>query len=76
MSSAGGSESRTNANWANAPLALAGRSLTLTLPIALPDDGPEPAFYGTLGSDVLRRFDSYTLDFNAMRLELGEPVAG
>ena len=30
--------------------------------------------YGALGSDALRAFESYTLDFNAMTLELGEPV--
>ena len=37
--------------------------------------GRARASLGTLGADVLRRFDSYTIDFQAMRLELGEPVA-
>jgi hypothetical protein len=35
---------------------------------------PTPRGYGALGSDALRAFESYTLDFNAMRLELGPPI--
>ena len=73
--SAGGSRQDRVASWANAPISVAGRSLRLpTLPVALRGEGPPPRFYGTLGSNALRAFESYTLDFAAMRLELGEPV--
>ena len=74
--SAGGTASGRVATWRNAPLALAGRSLRLpALSIALPaPGGPAPRRYGQLGSEALRAFESYTLDFNAMRLDLGPPV--
>jgi predicted aspartyl protease len=77
MASAGGARMTTVATWADAPLALAGRALRLPrLEIALPAaGGPAPRFMGVLGSDVLRAFESYTLDLRAMRLELGAPVA-
>ncbi|MEA3011508.1 MAG: hypothetical protein QOD42_53 [Sphingomonadales bacterium] len=77
MASAGGARLANVATWPNAPLALAGRTLVLpSLEIGLPSaDGPAPRFVGVLGSDVLRAFESYTLDFHAMRLELGAPVA-
>jgi hypothetical protein len=76
MASAGGARLASVATWPDAPLALAGRALVLpSLEIGLPaTDGPAPRFMGVLGSDVLGRFDSYTLDFHAMRLELGAPV--
>ena len=75
FSSAGGTRVRRFAIWPEAPLAVAGRSLTLPqLNIELPGSGPEPDDHGTLGSDLLRRFESYTLDFRAMRLSLGAPV--
>ena len=74
--SAGGMVSARVATWRNAPLALGGRALLLpALTITLPADGsPPPRDYGTLGSEALRAFESYTLDFRAMRLELGPPV--
>ncbi|HYD13746.1 MAG TPA: pepsin/retropepsin-like aspartic protease family protein [Allosphingosinicella sp.] len=73
--SAGGTRVQRFAIWPDAPVALDGRSLTLPqLNIELPGSGPEPDDNGTLGSDVLRRFESYTLDFRAMRLRLGAPV--
>jgi hypothetical protein len=76
MASAGGARLASVATWPNAPLALAGRTLVLpVLEIGLPSaDGPAPRFVGVLGSDVLRAFESYTLDLRAMRLELGAPV--
>lgn len=77
FASAGGTAVRRFATWPNAPVVVAGRSFTLpALQIGLPGDGPEARFNGVLGSDVLRRFESYTLDFRAMRLSLGAPVAG
>ena len=74
--SAGGAHAVSVAIWADAPIALAGRTLRLpSLPVQLPAEGArEPRGYGTLGASVLRAFDSYTLDFRAMRFELGEPV--
>lgn len=74
--SAGGARSARVAVWTDVPAALAGRSFRIArLQIALPAaGGPPPRFYGVLGADVLRRFASYTIDFTAMRLELGEPV--
>ncbi|MGZ8359450.1 MAG: retropepsin-like aspartic protease family protein [Allosphingosinicella sp.] len=76
LASAGGARRARIARWRQAPLTLAGRSLVLPeLPLGLPGDGPEPRFYGTLGSNALRAFTSYTIDFEAMRLELGPPVA-
>lgn len=76
MASAGGARLASVATWPDAPLALAGRTLVLpSLEIGLPStEGPAPRFLGVLGSDVLRRFESYTLDFHAMRLDLGAPV--
>ena len=74
--SAGGMASNRIVTWRNAPLVLAGRALMLpALQIGLPAAGaPIPRDYGSLGSETLRRFESYTLDFTAMRLELGPPV--
>jgi hypothetical protein len=73
--SAGGARTQASVTWRDAPLALAGRRLLLpALAIALPAAGPASRRYGTLGSDALRAFASYTIDFGAMRLELGEPV--
>ena len=75
FASAGGTRQMRFATWPNAPLAVAGRSFTQpALQISLPGDGPAPRFNGVLGSDVLRRFESYTLDFARMRLNLGAPV--
>lgn len=74
--SAGGTASRRVATWPDAPLSVAGRSLRLPrLSIALPGEGPPRRDYGTVGEDVLRAFQHYTIDFRTMRLELGEPVA-
>jgi predicted aspartyl protease len=76
VASAGGQRQLAIAMWENAPLSVAGRDLTLPrLPVSLPAEGPAPTVYGTIGSDTLERFESYTLDFGAMRLELGEAVA-
>jgi hypothetical protein len=75
-SSAGGTRVRRFAIWPDAPLILDGRSLTLPqLNIELPGSGPAPDDSGTLGADILRQFESYTLDFGRMRLSLGAPVA-
>ncbi len=74
-SSAGGTRVRRFAIWPDAPVALDGKTLTLPqLNIELPGTGPEADDNGTLGSDILRRFESYTLDFRTMRLSLGAPV--
>jgi predicted aspartyl protease len=74
MSSAGGTRQSRTALWPEAPLALAGRGFAMPLQVMLPGDGPPPRFNGVLGADVLRRFESYTIDFARMRLSLGAPV--
>jgi clan AA aspartic protease (TIGR02281 family) len=74
--SAGGTRSAQAATWRQAPLALAGRSLRLPeVAVALPEEGTPPSNFGTLGSNVLREFESYTIDFAAMRIDLGAPTA-
>ena len=74
--SAGGMRSAPVVTWRDASIGLAGRTQVLSaLPVSLPAEGPEPRFYGTLGSNALRAFQSFTIDFGAMRLELGEAVA-
>jgi predicted aspartyl protease len=74
---AGGAQVQAVARWTEVPVAVGGRALVLPeISIALPAAAsPAPQSNGTLGQDVLRRFDSYTLDFVAMRLSLGAPVA-
>jgi hypothetical protein len=74
---AGGARVQPVATWTDAPVSVGGRTLVLpAISIALPEAGAAPArLNGTLGQDVLRRFESYTLDFAAMRLSLGAPVA-
>lgn len=75
QASAGGSRAQQVATWRDVPAVVGGRTLVLPeVPIALPGQGPKPRSYGQLGSSLLRRFDSYTLDFAAMRLELGVPL--
>jgi hypothetical protein len=74
--SAGGMRLASVATWRDAPIRFGGRALVLpSLPVSLPAEGPKPRFYGTLGSNALRAFESYTIDFTTMRLELGEAVA-
>lgn len=74
---AGGAQVQQVARWTEVPVALGARTLVLPeISIVLPVAGsPPPQTNGTLGQDVLRRFDSYTLDFLAMRLSLGAPLA-
>lgn len=75
LASAGGATQRQVATWANAPVGLAGRTLVLPqVPVSLPVAGERPRVYGTLGSNALRGFESYTIDFATMRLDLGAPV--
>ena len=76
---AGGVRAQAVARWTDVPVAIGGRELVLPeISIALPPvaGSPPPQSNGTFGQDVLRRFESYTLDFRAMRLSLGAPVAG
>lgn len=72
---AGGARVQRIATWANAPLELGGRRVVLpSLQIVLPSERHERDSYGTIGASVLRAFASYTLDFTAMRFDLGEPA--
>lgn len=74
--SAGGARTQETATWSNVPLALgSSRLIHHALAVALPGEGAMPQNYGTLGSDVLSRFNSYTVDFAKMQLEVGRPVA-
>jgi len=74
---AGGMQAQRIATWANARLELGGRRVVLpSLQVVLPSERRERDSYGTIGASVLRAFTSYTLDFNAMRFEPGEPAGG
>jgi predicted aspartyl protease len=74
---AGGARVQPVANWTDAPVSVGGQQLVLpVISITLPAEGTAtPQLNGVLGQDVLRRFESYTLDFARMRLSLGAPVA-
>ncbi|WP_129790925.1 aspartyl protease family protein [Sphingosinicella sp. CPCC 101087] len=73
--SAGGTRHAQAATWRQVPLALAGQSLRLPeVTVTLPEGATQPSNFGTLGSNVLRAFESYTIDFEAMRLDLGAPA--
>lgn len=76
VASAGGAIKTTEAVWENVPVTLAdGRTVLPGLPIETSSARVAASkFYGTLGKDVLEAFDSYTIDFNAMRLEVGAPL--
>ena len=64
----------TSAIWPGPTFTIAGREIVLdSLEVMLPSQVKAPETYGTLGSDLLARFDSYTLDLRAMRLALGTP---
>lgn len=77
LASAGGARQTRVATWTDVPVMLAERSLVLPqVSVSLPGAGPAARHYGVLGSNLLRAFESYTLDFAAMRLELGAPVRG
>ena len=72
---AGGTQRRRIATWRDVPVELAGRRLRMpAVPITLSGERRDRDSYGTIGSNLLRAFQSYTLDFNAMRFELGAPV--
>jgi len=72
LAGAGGTTERAIANWPRVTVAVGGRSTVLAeLPVALSDsDDVRMRTQGVLGGDVLNAFDSWTLDFDRMRLEL------
>lgn len=73
--SAGGARSQHSAIWADQILTLGGRSATIpAIRITLDSDDLSRDHAGVLSSSALRRFESHTIDFRAMRLEPGEPV--
>ena len=74
--SAGGAQTRHVATWTDAPVSIGGRTLRLPrLNITLPAEGAPPARnYGTVGASILRAFESYTIDFERMRFDVGPPV--
>lgn len=73
--SAGGARSQRSATWTNQPLTIGGRTATVpTINVALVVDDLSREHAGVLSSSALRLFASHTIDFRAMRLELGEPL--
>lgn len=72
---AGGSATGRAARWLEVPVEIAGRRFTApSVLIGLPDSEARSSPYvGVLGADVLALFESYAIDFRAMRLELGPP---
>ncbi|HEY0332655.1 MAG TPA: aspartyl protease family protein [Stenotrophomonas sp.] len=77
VAGAGGQTERQVAQWQQVEMTVGDRQLRLPeLPVALQDsEDVQVRSQGVLGGDVLNAFDSWTLDFRSMRLELGEPVA-
>jgi predicted aspartyl protease len=76
MAGAGGATVRRVARIANAELELAGSRARLPELTIVTRDGEEVQAqnFGLMGGDVLEQFDSWTLDFEGMRFELGAPV--
>lgn len=73
--SAGGTRTQRSAVWADQEMRIGGRAATVpSISIALPSDALSSEHAGVLGSSALRLFASHTFDFQAMRLEIGEPV--
>lgn len=72
--SAGGSTQQKTAVWKQVDVRLSGQTLTLPkLAVAVEDSADvKTKSLGVLGQDVLRAFDSYTIDFSNMRFELSE----
>ena len=74
---AGGVSQAETAIWSQVEMAVDGRQAVL--PSVTVDVRPAPgapvASDGLLGQDLLRSFDRYTVDFDAGRLELGQPAA-
>lgn len=71
---AGGQQILRAARWTNQMFTAAGRSVLLqAISIELPAAGARSRHMGVIGADTLRRFESHTIDFSAMRLELGAP---
>ena len=77
LAGAGGATERAIANWPQVRVEVGGRGTVLaSLPVALGDsDDVRMRTQGVLGGDVLNAFESWTLDFDRMRLELGAPLS-
>ncbi len=76
LAGAGGATEREIATWPQARIDVAGRTVVLpALAMAVGESADAPARGdGVLGSDVLNQFDSWTLDLDRMRLDLGDPL--
>ena len=77
LAGAGGRATGQAVRWPDVAVELASRSVRMaSLLVGMPGGAVRPsAYYGVVGADLLGRFASYTIDLNAMRLELGEPLA-
>jgi hypothetical protein len=77
LAGAGGTATGQAMRWRDVSVEVAGRRAQFDNVLVGTRDGetkPSPR-YGVIGADLLGRFASYTLDFGAMRLELGQPIA-
>ena len=77
MSGAGGTATAQAVNWRNVPVEIAGRTFRApSVPVGVgPANERSSRYFGVAGIDLLRAFESFTVDLRAMRLELGEPRA-
>lgn len=77
LAGAGGATERDVAQWPDVEVSVGGgRHVLPELAVTLRDSADvRVRNQGVLGGDVLNAFDSWTLDFRAMRLELGAPIA-
>jgi hypothetical protein len=64
--------------WRTIEIPVAGRTLALPeLAIQISDSQTAlNDYYGVLANDVLKAFESFTLDFKSMHFQLGPPVNG
>ena len=75
IGSAGGATTHMIAHYADAPITIAKRSITLP-DLAIESTGSldvTDTTLGTLGQDILSRFSSYTIDLKAMRFSVEAP---
>ena len=74
---AGGITEQKVVSWPNVRASIGSSSVFVREIVVETDESKDVSAknFGVLGQDVLRAFDSYTLDFDHMQFEIGPPVA-